>query len=92
MSGLLLNGLAGVAEIVARGEPLPAFDLHCPLLSLPLAFGTHRDTVFARRSAISDQLEGTSPAGASSKDRAHLVRWPDAAASIDETQGVIAAA
>jgi hypothetical protein len=69
MSGLLLNGLAGVAGIVARGEPLPAFDLHCPLLSLPLAFGTHRDTVFARRSAISDQLEGTSPAGASSKDR-----------------------
>ena len=26
--------------IIASGEPLPAFDLHCPLLSLPLAFGT----------------------------------------------------
>jgi len=25
VSGLLPNGLAGVAEIVARGEPLPAF-------------------------------------------------------------------
>jgi hypothetical protein len=35
----LLSQLAGVA-VVAAGEPLPAFDLHCPLLSLPLAFAT----------------------------------------------------
>jgi tetratricopeptide (TPR) repeat protein len=27
-------------QIVKRGEPLPHFDLHCPLLSLPRAFGT----------------------------------------------------
>src|SRR5271155_1654096 len=27
-------------QIVTRGEPLPAFDVHCPLLSLPLIFGT----------------------------------------------------
>jgi len=27
-------------QIVARGQPLPAFDLHCPLLSLPRVFGT----------------------------------------------------
>lgn len=33
------------AEIVARGEPLPPFDLHCPLLSLPFAFRTTLDTV-----------------------------------------------
>ena len=25
---------------MARGQPLPAFDLHCPLLSLPRVFGT----------------------------------------------------
>jgi tetratricopeptide (TPR) repeat protein len=31
--------------IIARGEPLPAFDLHCPLLSLPLAFGTKPETI-----------------------------------------------
>jgi predicted O-linked N-acetylglucosamine transferase (SPINDLY family)/ADP-heptose:LPS heptosyltransferase len=30
---------AGV-QVIARGDPLPPFDLHCPLLSLPLAFGT----------------------------------------------------
>jgi tetratricopeptide (TPR) repeat protein len=35
----------GVAAIVSRGQSLPPFDLHCPLLSLPLAFGTTRDTV-----------------------------------------------
>ena len=27
-------------EVIDRGEPLPHFDVHCPLLSLPLAFGT----------------------------------------------------
>jgi tetratricopeptide (TPR) repeat protein len=31
---------AANVTIVARGEPLPPFDLHCPLLSLPLAFAT----------------------------------------------------
>jgi len=31
--------------IIAKGEPLPAFDLHCPLLSLPLAFGTQPETI-----------------------------------------------
>ncbi len=36
----LLGGLEGVAELVATGDPLPAFDRQCPLLSLPLAFGT----------------------------------------------------
>ncbi|WP_027797103.1 tetratricopeptide repeat protein [Paraburkholderia acidipaludis] len=36
----LLAPLEGVARIVAQGEPLPPFDLHCPLLSLPLAFET----------------------------------------------------
>ncbi len=41
----LLRGLPGVARIVVRGEPLPPFDLHCPLLSLPLAFRTVLSTV-----------------------------------------------
>jgi tetratricopeptide (TPR) repeat protein len=31
--------------VLARGEPLPAFDLQCPLLSLPLAFGTQLETI-----------------------------------------------
>jgi tetratricopeptide (TPR) repeat protein len=36
----LLGDLEGVAEILPRGSPLPAFDYHCPLMSLPLAFKT----------------------------------------------------
>ena len=40
----LLAQLAEV-EVIARGEPLPAFDLHCSLLSLPLAFGTRPGTI-----------------------------------------------
>ncbi len=31
--------------LVERGATLPAFDLHCPLMSLPLAFGTTRETI-----------------------------------------------
>lgn len=36
----LLKRLDGVSQIVAAGDPLPPFDLYCPLLSLPLAFGS----------------------------------------------------
>jgi protein O-GlcNAc transferase len=36
----LLRSLAGVSTLVAEGEPLPAFDFQCPLMSLPLAFKT----------------------------------------------------
>lgn len=41
----LMASVPGVAAVVADGEPLPAFDLHCPLMSLPLAFKTELDTV-----------------------------------------------
>jgi len=41
----LFSGIEGVAQIVAKGDPLPAFDLQCPLLSLPRAFGTTVETI-----------------------------------------------
>jgi tetratricopeptide (TPR) repeat protein len=41
----LLSGLDGVERVLARGEALPAFDLHCPLLSLPLALATTPATI-----------------------------------------------
>ena len=41
----LLSSIEGIAQIFARGESLPRFDLHCPLMSLPLAFGTSLDTI-----------------------------------------------
>ena len=31
--------------LVRRGAPLPSFDVHCPLMSLPLAFGTTLATI-----------------------------------------------
>ena len=37
--------LEGVAQVLARGEALPPFDWHCPLMSLPLAFSTTLQTV-----------------------------------------------
>lgn len=41
----LLSDLEGVAQALPRGAPLPAFDYHCPLMSLPLAFKTNLDSV-----------------------------------------------
>ncbi|HWY86484.1 MAG TPA: glycosyltransferase family 9 protein, partial [Gemmataceae bacterium] len=36
----LLTGIAGVDRFIAAGTPLPPFDVHSPLLSLPGIFGT----------------------------------------------------
>ena len=41
----LLAGLEGVASCHARGEPLPGYDVHCPLGSLPLAMQTEPTTI-----------------------------------------------
>ena len=40
-----MSTLTGATQIVSRGDPLPDFDFHCPLLSLPLAFGTRLETI-----------------------------------------------
>ena len=36
----LMQSLPGVEAVLGNDQNLPSFDLHCPLLSLPLAFGT----------------------------------------------------
>ena len=41
----LLSQLDDGIEVIATGCELPHFDLHCPLLSLPLAFGTRLATI-----------------------------------------------
>jgi hypothetical protein len=41
----LLRSLDSVGEVIALGGPLPHFDIHCPLLSLPLAFNTTLETI-----------------------------------------------
>jgi len=44
LSRLLLS-LNGAERIIAAGERLPAFDVHCPLLTLPLLFKTTVETI-----------------------------------------------
>jgi len=41
----LLSGLSGVFRLLRSSEPLPDFDLHCPICSLPLAFRTRLETI-----------------------------------------------
>jgi len=60
----LLSCLPGVDRVIAYGEPLPSFDLHCPLMSLPLAFDIEVETIpgdvpylSAAPSAISEARE-----------------------------------
>lgn len=40
-----LCDLPGLGRIINVGEPLPEFDVHCPLMSLPLRFGTTIETI-----------------------------------------------
>ena len=48
----LLSGFPGTSKCLAFSEPLPAFDLHCPIGSLPLAFNTRLDTIPAQTSYL----------------------------------------
>jgi Flp pilus assembly protein TadD len=41
----LLTVLDGPAKVLSAGDTLPEFDLHCPLLSLPLALGTTLESI-----------------------------------------------
>ena len=58
----LMATLAGVDAVYARGEPLPAYDVHCPLGSLPLALKTAPDSIPADIPYLA-------------ADEAHLARW-----------------
>jgi tetratricopeptide (TPR) repeat protein len=54
----LLSGLSGVSQCLAYGSgPLPAFDMHCPMGSLPLVFGTRLDTIPATTSYLPSAAE-----------------------------------
>ncbi|MGO4477270.1 tetratricopeptide repeat protein [Massilia sp. 2TAF26] len=57
LMGLLSGSLTGsqssfTARVLARGEALPDFDFHCPMMSLPLAFGTELATIPAAPSYL----------------------------------------
>ena len=44
----LLSSCPGVDRVVAVGDPLPDFDVHIPLMSLPLIFGTTLESIPAK--------------------------------------------
>jgi tetratricopeptide (TPR) repeat protein len=41
----LMLELDAPVGVLARGEPLPPFEFHCPVMSLPLALGTRINTI-----------------------------------------------
>jgi tetratricopeptide (TPR) repeat protein len=41
----LLESCDGVQQVFAHGEDLPSFDFQCPMMSLPMAFGTELDSI-----------------------------------------------
>lgn len=41
----LLRSLGSGIDVFAEGDALPIVDFHCPLMSLPLAFGTTLDSI-----------------------------------------------
>jgi lipoprotein NlpI len=58
----LLARVAGVASVVARGAALPAFDVHCPLASLPHALRTEPSSIPAAVPYLGPSAE-------------HIARW-----------------
>jgi tetratricopeptide (TPR) repeat protein len=64
----LLSGVEGVAQVLPRKAPLPPFDVHCPLLSLPFAFSTALDSIPAAVPYIAP------PAGAAAFWRERVAR------------------
>jgi tetratricopeptide (TPR) repeat protein len=65
----LLGGVEGIASCHARGETLPAYDVYCPLGSLPLALKTEPSSI---------------PAGIPylRADDAHIAKWRPAIAAL----------
>jgi tetratricopeptide (TPR) repeat protein len=56
----LMASVAGVAQVIGATSMLPDFDLHCPLLSLPLAFDTRLDTIPSATPYLSASPESVS--------------------------------
>ena len=53
----LLKDLTGVSTLIAKGDPLPEFDFHCPMLSLPLAFKTDLNSIPSAKSYLEAEAE-----------------------------------
>lgn len=56
----LVAGTADGIQVISRGDPLPEFDWQCPLLSLPLAFGTELQSIPATIPYLRSDMEAPS--------------------------------
>jgi tetratricopeptide (TPR) repeat protein len=56
----LIERIESASCVLGRGEGLPTFDLHCPLLSLPLAFKSRLETIPAKVPYLSAEPERVS--------------------------------
>ncbi|MGO9438390.1 MAG: tetratricopeptide repeat protein [Terracidiphilus sp.] len=61
--------LPGIATLVVSGEPLPPFECHCPLMSLPLAFGISIANIPAQVPYLNVPVEA--------QRDAERLEWPD---------------
>jgi len=61
----LIQGVPGVAHAFAQGQPLPDYDFHCPLMSLPLrvSAGGHGDVPYLHADPAKSSLWRTRLAG-----------------------------
>ena len=57
----LLRSLPGVSQVVATGTPMPWFDFHCWLMSLPRLFGTMLETIPATTAYLRSDPEWVAP-------------------------------
>ena len=54
----LLSELPGISQCLAfSDQPLPAFDMHCPIGTLPMVFGTRLDSIPAETSYLPSPSE-----------------------------------
>jgi tetratricopeptide (TPR) repeat protein len=97
----LMGSLRGVDRVVSQDDILPAFDLHCPLMSLPMAFGTTEATIPCQVPYLEPEADAIErwaaiipPAGGQKRLRVGLVwagaRRPDQphAAAIDQRRSM----
>jgi tetratricopeptide (TPR) repeat protein len=73
----LLKQLPGVADVIPHGAGLPAFDYQCPLMSLPLAFGTTLATIPAADGYLNaEAAETLNRAANSHRENLHIgIAW-----------------
>jgi tetratricopeptide (TPR) repeat protein len=89
----LIGGMSSVALCMTRDDRLPDFDVHCPLSSLPLAFGTTLESIPASTPYLS--APALPPVwherlGAGDKPRIGLV-WSGNASHVNDRNRSVAA-